>query len=105
MGPTCMAFMPVTAVSPDAPALERSLKAAIEAGVASGAYSHARQKQHAIQLAHLARNEPDLESVLGQTFNTKPSAYASDYHSTAAHQFFVRPPDAGSQVPHTGWIP
>ncbi|KAJ6622056.1 alcohol oxidase [Mycena sp. CBHHK59/15] len=73
MGPTCMTFVPLAALSPDAAILQRSLEQSIEARVASGGCSPALHKQLIIQLESIVKQQPDFETVLAQTFNTKPN--------------------------------
>ncbi|KAJ6565084.1 alcohol oxidase [Mycena sp. CBHHK59/15] len=65
MGPICMTFIPLAALSPDAKTLRRSLEQSIEARVASGT--------SIIQLESIVKQQPDFETVLAQTFNTKPN--------------------------------
>ncbi|KAI0314824.1 alcohol oxidase [Amylostereum chailletii] len=73
MATTCMTFVPLSSISPDAEALQqRKLEADITARIKSGEYSPALEKQLTVQLEHIKAQEPTCELVLANRFSTFP---------------------------------
>ncbi|KAJ7435220.1 alcohol oxidase [Mycena galericulata] len=96
MAPICMTFESLAAFSPDAAVFQKSLEQSIKAGVESGHYSAARQKQLNVQFESLIRQEPGLELILAQTFNSKPNPAKSGRKYISLHGCLNHPISRGS---------
>ncbi|KAJ7488067.1 alcohol oxidase [Mycena latifolia] len=96
MVPSCMAYASLASVSPDAAALEQSLRDSIDTRVASGAYSAARHKQLNIQLENIEKQEPEFETVLAQTFSSKPNAPKAGHKHITLDSMINHPVSRGS---------
>ena len=70
-----MTFIPLSSVSPSYQRLQNDLATSIGRETAARKYSASIQKQHAIQLDHIANQEPSIEQVLLQCALEFPSMY------------------------------
>ncbi|KAJ7141629.1 alcohol oxidase [Mycena filopes] len=96
MAPICMTFVPLASVSPDAPRIIESLKEWIKVETDTGRISPARLKQLAIHLDHSEKQEPEIEMVLGQAFNSQPNPPQPDTKYISLHAMMNHPISRGS---------
>ncbi|KAJ7866482.1 alcohol oxidase [Mycena leptocephala] len=96
MAPICITTAPLVAISPEATSLTQSLKDWVQAEVASGKLSAARQKQLTILLSHIADQEPECELILTQTFNSKPNMPKPGYKHITVNGHINHPISRGT---------
>ncbi|KAI0306215.1 alcohol oxidase [Multifurca ochricompacta] len=64
-----MAFMPLSAITPDAQGLQKKYLASIQARIAAGDYPSGLKKQYQLQLDHIKAEIPSHELIVMQRYN------------------------------------
>ncbi|EIM88744.1 alcohol oxidase [Stereum hirsutum FP-91666 SS1] len=65
---SCMTFVPLAAISPDAETIQKQLKDSMQNDFQSGKLSAALKKQYEVQLQHIQHKEPSCELICAQGF-------------------------------------
>ncbi|KAF8972234.1 alcohol oxidase [Flammula alnicola] len=72
LAPSCMTFLPLSSVSPEAENIHRDLKESIKAGIDANRYTSGLQKQYKLQLEYIEQDHPNCEVIFAQGFTTSP---------------------------------
>ncbi|KAJ7141591.1 alcohol oxidase [Mycena filopes] len=96
MAPICMTFVPLATISPDASSIIESLNDWIKVETDAGRMSPARLKQLTIHLDHSEKQEPEIEMVLSQAFNSQPNPPKPDTKYISLHAMMNHPISRGS---------
>ncbi|KAJ7491787.1 alcohol oxidase [Mycena galericulata] len=96
MAPICMTFVPLVAISSAAAVLQQSLETSIRSEVESGNYSAAREKQLAVQLESIVKQQPECELSLSPIFSSKPNTPKKGRKHVSLNTFLNHPISRGS---------